>query len=138
MAITYKIIESHQDRISTIEVWDNGIIFLKLNNNCQVELADSERQYELLRSKFDGQNKLRVLVEPGQATTLSKESRVFSAVPERNLMTERTAVLTKTLAHRIIINFLINITRQQSMKMRMFDKREKAIEWLLALKDRSA
>ena len=134
MAHTHKVLESHKDRISTIEIWDNGIIFMNITNNCQVELEDAERQYELLRSKFDGKHKLRVLVEPGRYTTISKEARAFSAVIERNLMTAGTAVMAKTLAHRIIINFMINITRQQSMKMRMFDKREKAIEWLLALK----
>ena len=134
MANLYKILESHKDRISTIEIWDNGIIFIKIDNNCQVELEDSEHQYELLKSKFDGEHKLRVLVEPGRDTTLSKEARAFSSEPERNLMTLGTAVLAKTLAHRIIINFMINLMRKQNMKMRMFDKKDKAIEWLLALK----
>ena len=130
----YKVLESHRDRISTIEMWDNGIIFIKIDNNCEVELEDSEGQYELLKSKFDGRNKLRVLVEPGRDTTLSKEARAFSLEPERNLMTAGTAVLAKTLAHRIIVNFMINLMRKQNMEMRMFDKKDKAIAWLLALK----
>ncbi|MDZ4664099.1 MAG: hypothetical protein SGJ15_04425 [Bacteroidota bacterium] len=46
-------------------------------------------------------------------------------------MTLATAVITTSLAHRIVINFMISIIHQQTMKMKMFDSKEKAIEWLL-------
>ncbi len=131
----HSVIESHRDRTALIEFWDNGIIFIKIDDNVQVELEDSERQYNFLRSKFNGVNKLRVLVEPGRFTSISNEAREFSAAPERNAMTIGSAVLVKSLAHRIVINFMINFIRKQSMKMRMFDSKEKAIEWLLELKD---
>lgn len=128
---TYKTVKVFTDRVSTIEVWDNGILFFKLKDHITVELEDSKRQLEILRSEFDGVNKLRVLVEPGRYTDITKEAREFSARPESNTMTLANAVIVKSLAHRLIINFLINFTRQQAMKMRMFEDREKAIEWLL-------
>ena len=130
----FKVLESHRDRISTIEFWDNGIIFIKLDDNEQVELSDSRSQYEFLKSKFDGKHKHRVLVEPGRFTEISKEAREFSSKTDSNAMTLGTAVIVKTLAHRIIINFIINFTRQDAMKMKMFDSKEKAIDWLLKLK----
>lgn len=130
----YKVIEIINDRICTIEFWDNGIIFYRLEDHVTVELEDSMRQFEYLKSKFDGVNKMCVLVESGRYTDVSKEAREFSSRPETNSMTLASAVIVKSLAHRIIINFLINFTRQQNMKMRMFDDKEKAIEWLLSLK----
>ena len=131
-----EVLKSYRQRIANIELWSNGIVFIKIDNNCELEVADAKAQFEIVKSLFNGTNKLRVYVEPGRYTTISKEARAFSSKPENNTMTLGTAVLVQTLAHRIIINFLINIIRQQSMKMRMFDSREKAIEWLLLLEDK--
>lgn len=131
---TYKVLESHRRRISTIEFWDNGIVFMKLDDNETVELEDSKGHFEFLLSKFDDTNKLRILVEPGRYTEISKEAREYSSRGNSNVMTLGTAVIVRTLAHRIIINFIINITRQAAMRMKMFDNKEKAIEWLLNLK----
>lgn len=131
---TYNVLESYRQRISTIEFWDNEIIYVKLDDNEEVRLHDSKAQFEFLKSKFDGINRLRVLVEPGRYTEISKEAREFSSLPESNQMTLGSAVIVKSLAHRIIINFIINFTRQSSMKMKMFDNKEKAVEWLLSLK----
>ncbi len=131
-----QVIESIRHRIATIEVESNKIIHIYIDDNCEVELSDSKAQYEFLKANFDGIHKLRVYVEPGRYTSITKEARAFSARPQSNAMTLGTAVLVQTLAHRIIINFLIHILRQQNMKMRMFDKREKAIEWLLSLEQK--
>jgi len=134
LLLTSKVLESHRQRISTIEFWENGIIFIKLDDNEEVKLQDSKAQYEFLKSKFDGVNRLKVLVEPGRYTEISKEAREFSAQPESNLMTLGSAVIVKSLAHRIMINFIINFSLQGSMKMKMFDSKDKAIDWLLSLK----
>lgn len=131
---SYQILESYQDRVSTTEFWDNGIIFIKLEDNKQIELEDSKQQFELLNSKFNGINKHLVLVEPGHYTDLSKEAREFSEKPESNAMTFATAVIIRSLAQRIIINFMINFIKHGSMKMKMFENKEQAVEWLLTLK----
>lgn len=131
---TYTIIESITDRASTIEFWDNDIIFIKLNDNIQIELEDSKKQYLFLKSKYDGVNKHLILVEPGLDTSISKEAREFSSRPESNTMTKASAVIVKSLAHRILINFIIKLTHQQTMKMKLFDDKQKAIDWLLSFK----
>lgn len=131
---TYKVLESHRKRIATIEFWDNGVIYIKLDDHETVELEDSKTNFEFLLSKFNGKNKHRILVEPGRYTDISKEAREYSSQLDSNAMTLGTAVIVRTLAHRIMINFMINFTRQASMKMKMFDNRDKAIEWLMHLK----
>lgn len=130
----YSIVESHRGRVSTTEFWDNGIIFIKLDDNSEVTLEDSKIHHAFLKSKFDGKNKLRVLTESGRYTSITKEAREFSTLPETNKMTLASAVIIKSLAHRIVINFIISFARQQNMHMRMFENKEKAIEWLLSLK----
>jgi hypothetical protein len=133
---TYSVIETNSDRISNVEFWDNDIICIKLKDNEQVELEDAKKQYLFLKSKFDGINRHLVLVEPSVNTTISKEAREFSAKPESNAMTAATAVIVKSLAHRILINFIIKFTHQQTMKMKMFDDKQKAIDWLLTFKNK--
>lgn len=133
-AVKYSVLESYSDRASTVEFWDNDIVFIKLKDNIQIELEDSKKQYYFLKSKYDGINKHVILVEPGNDTSISKEAREFATKPESNAMTQATAVIVKSLAHRIIINFIINFTHQQTMKMKMFDNKQKAIDWLLSFK----
>ena len=133
-SLSYKILETYRDRVSVTEFWDNDIIYIKLEDNKQIELEDSIQQFELLNSKFDGINKHLVLVDPGRYTDLSKEAREFSEKPESNMMTFATAVIIKSLAQRIMINFMINLIKHGSMKMKMFENKEKAMEWLLSLK----
>lgn len=130
----YKITETIRLRVTTIDFWDNGITNILLDDNIEIVLADSTEQYKTLKARYDGKNRYKILVEPGRYTSISKEAREFSSVQERNNMTVATAVLVRSLAHRIIINFLINFTQKQNMKMRMFDSKEKAIEWLLSIK----
>jgi hypothetical protein len=129
---TYSVLDTHRDRTSTIEFWDNGIIYVKIDDNTEVQLSDSKAQYEFLRSKFDGKNMHRILVDPGKYTSLTKEAREFSQKPESNEMTLATAVIIRSLAQRIVINFMITMMHQQTMKMKMFDSKEKAIVWLLS------
>lgn len=131
---TYSVVETISDRASIIEFWDNDIICIKLKDNVQIELEDSKKQYLFLKSKFDGINKHLILVETGLDTSISKEAREFASKPESNEMTRATAVIVKSLAHRIIINFIIKFTHQQKMKMKMFDDKQKAIDWLLTFK----
>lgn len=126
------VVDSRRDRISRIEIWDNGIVFIRIDDNSEVSFQDSKDQQSFLKAKHDGLNKHLVLVEPGRYTSISKEAREFSTLPESNNMIVASAVIVKSIAHRIIINFIINFIRQQNMKMRMFDNKEKAIEWLLS------
>jgi len=71
-------------------------------------------------------------VDPGKFTTITKEAREYSQRPESNSTTLANAVVVKSLAQRILINFMIAVIHQQTMKMKIFDSKEKAIEWLLS------
>jgi len=132
--LKYDILESHTHRGSITSFWSNSIIHIKLKDNIQIELEDSKMQFELLKSKYDGTNKNLILVEIGNDCSISKEAREFGEKPESNEMTQAIAVVVKSLAHRIIINFIIKFTRNQTMKMKMFDDKQKAINWLLTFK----
>ena len=132
----YTILESHRYRISNLEVWDNGIIFIKLDDNQEVNINDAQDTHNFLEERYDGKTKFKVLTEPGRYSSITKEAREFSTMPETNKMTLASAVVVRSLAHRLVINFIISFVRQQNMRMRMFDNKEKAIEWLLSLENK--
>lgn len=129
IADKYLILESHRDRISTIEFWDNGIVFIKIDDRSQIEIEDMIAQYDFFKSKYNGKTKFRILVESGETTSISKEAREFKSKPENNELAIATAVIVKSLAHRILINFIINL--QLNKKSKMFDNKKRAIDWLL-------
>ncbi len=129
-----KVLESHKLNSSTFEIWDNGIICLRVDDNVTIELKDSIVHDEFLLNRFDGINQHKLLVESGVYSTISKEARDYALLPNKADMVSATAVVAKSLAHRILINFAIKVTQQKTMKMKMFDNRQKAVEWLLSHK----
>ena len=130
----YSVQETHVRTVFTINVWDNGIMHVEVPGNTVVQIKHIKGQYEFFKERYDQKNKFLILVESGHDSTLTKEAREFSSLPETNAMTEATAVVVKSLAERIIINFIINVTNRQAMKIRLFDNKDKAINWLLSLK----
>ncbi|MBL7917107.1 MAG: STAS/SEC14 domain-containing protein [Bacteroidia bacterium] len=133
MNTNFKVLESFKHGIAQVECWDNGIIYFKTDDYSETQLEDSVFQYEYLKSKFDGKNKLKILVEPGKFSTITKEAREFSTKPETNKMTMASAVVVSSLAQRLLISFIINLTQKQNMKMKIFETKQKALEWLLSI-----
>ena len=131
---TYSVIESHLDRISCIEFWDIDIVCIKLKEDVHIELEDIKEQRYFLSNKYDGYNKHLILVETNTNGSISKEAREFSAKPEINSTTKATAIISNSLADRILINFIVKFTKNYSVKMKIFDNKQKAIEWLLTFK----
>ncbi len=131
----YTILETHVVEMFTIHMLDNGIVHIEVAGNAIVDVRHLKAQRAFLKSRFDGKTKFSILVESGNDSTLTKEAREYTSLPETNAMTLATAVVVKSLAERIIINFIVNITSRQAMKIRLFDHKEQAVKWLLSLKE---
>lgn len=131
----YTILETHTVEMFTIHFWDNGIVHVEVAGNVVVDVKHIKAQHDFLKARYDHKNKFSILVESDYDSTLTKEAREYSSLPETNAMTLATAVVVKSLAERIIINFIINITSRQAMKIRLFDSKDKAVAWLLSNKE---
>lgn len=131
------ILETHTVEMFTVHFLDNGIVHVEVAGDSLIDTAHIKAQHDFLASRYDQKNKFCILVESGYDSTLTKEAREYSALPETNAMTLATAVVVKSLAERLIINFIINLTSRQAMKIRLFDTREKAMKWLLSVRDMS-
>ena len=128
----YSVRESFEDRISYIEFWDNGITCIKLKPHVYIEIDDIKTQRLFLSASSRAIQKHIILVETTIDSTISKAAREFAAEPEINSATKAAAIMVKSLANRIIINFIIRFSRKQTTQMKMFDNKQKAIDWLLS------
>jgi hypothetical protein len=133
----YTILETHSIEMFTIHILDNGITHVEVAGDTVVDVKHLKAQYEFFKSRYDGKTKFSILVESGYDSTLTKEAREYTSLPETNAMTKATAVVVKSLAERLIINFIINIISRQAMTLRLFDTKENAMNWLLSQKDSS-
>jgi hypothetical protein len=131
---TYSVRESFEDRISYIEFWDNGITCINLKPHVNIEIDDIKTQRLFLSANSRAIQKHLILVETSIDSTISKAAREFAAEPEINSVTKAVAIMVKSLANRIIINFIIKFSRKQTTQMKMFDNKQKAIDWLLSFK----
>ncbi len=133
IAEKHAVLETFTHPVFTINRMDTGIFHVQIAADTVLELKDVQDQHDFFKSRYDSVNKFIILVESGENSSLTKEAREYASLPETNSMTLGTAVVIKSLAERIITNFMINVVQQQAMKIRMFDNREKAIKWLLSL-----
>lgn len=129
----YTIIEVKTHRISRIERWDNGIICIKTDDHSQTEAEDVKFQFDYIKSIGPELHSVKILSEPGLNSSISKEARELTAKPDFNRYTKASAVVVKSLPQRLLINFIITISHKKEMRMKIFESRERAIEWLLSL-----
>jgi hypothetical protein len=134
----YTILETHTVEMFTIHFLSNGIVHLEVAGDTVIDVKHLKAQFDFLKSRYDGKTKFTILVESGYDSTLTKEAREYTALPGSNVLTLATAVVVKSLAERLIINFIINITSRQAMKIRLFDSKESAMKWLLSIKELSS
>jgi RNase adaptor protein for sRNA GlmZ degradation len=128
------VIESIKHELSMFEIWDNGIIYLQIDDNVCLELKHSKEHDDFLLNRFDGINRHKILVESGMYSSISPEARKHSTKQHESDMIDVVAIIAKSLADKILINFAIKMSKQKTMKMKMFDDKQKAVEWLLSHK----
>lgn len=130
---TPKIVDLKTNRIGSIERWDNGIICIKTHENSQTDAVDVKFQFDYIKSLASELRSVKILSEPGLHTTISKEARELTSKPEYNKYTKACAVVVKSVPQRLLINFIISLQHKKEMRMKVFESRERAIEWLLQI-----
>lgn len=109
---------------------ENGITYIIMKENCVIELADSEREYELLMSK---NLKLPlhaiVLLEP--LVNISSESRKFWLLGKGKNVFRTEAVVTSALGPKIMLLAAKRFFPGFKLKIKIFKKLTEAENWTL-------
>jgi len=129
----FRILKTVEFPTAHIEFWDNGIVYYKLADEVEIELQDSINHSEaILNNPPDGYKKYLILVVSGTKTTITKEAREYGENSPAHAITQAMAVVTDSLSQRIIINFIFLFFKRKNVSVKLFENKEKAIEWLLS------
>jgi len=91
-------------------------------------LADATEQHEAVRYLAGG-SKCPVLILTGNGGTIDNEGQDFYRSERVGEPALAEAIIAKSLAHKLIINFLIKFDRP-GRPIRMFIKEGEAVDWL--------
>lgn len=132
--IKHDILKAYELKNSKIEFWEEDLVYIEIYPNTEIDLDAAITQYNILKENRSKDKLYFVLVDSGKFTTITKEARDFSAKPESNDMSYALAVVIYSLAQRLIINFHSRFISRQKMKLKAFQNKEDALNWLMDLK----
>ena len=117
-----------------VQLLDNGIIKIDMLDGFTIDLEESV-QINIAQGEL-----LKGVKEPGltlmiadSTTQFTNDARGFSASKEGLRFSTAEALVVKTLAQRLVVNFYLKINKP-SVPSKAFDTEESAIEWLLSFK----
>lgn len=119
---------------STISLRQDGIIHIQFNDLVTIGLKESREINDTI-GEFGSGKKMRVLMESALNTNFEKEAREFSASEEGHRYTLADALIAKSTAQSIFINFYLKINRPVG-PTKSFTTLNAATDWLLALPER--
>jgi hypothetical protein len=108
----------------------DGIVVMRIKQDVEIDLTKSRELFELLKQHVQQTGKkARVLVIPDSSATVTKEAREFAATDESSSITTAEAIIVKTIAQKLIINFTLKFYKPKR-HMKMFTQEDEAIKWL--------
>lgn len=123
-----KIKETIEFPKSIYSFTEEGIVIVSIKDNAHMELVDTLIEYRAMQEKVE-YLPARILVKPGQNTSISKEVREFVNKPSSKALVLCQAILVDNLAHKIIANFMMKLYKQPGA-FKVFSNEEEAINWL--------
>ncbi len=123
MSETQKI----ETRISCISKLDEDMVRVEVKKDIEAELDDLEENYQAYLSLF-GFKQLYFLVVFNEGSNTSLEVRNAFA-NKRSSFKKAEAIVVKSIAHKIIANFILKI-QKPAHKMQVFNDEQSALDWL--------
>lgn len=120
------VLATYHVRSGFIQHRSDGIIYIKIDDDVEVDLEDSKEHYEIVKKIF---NRVPgyVITESGTNSTVTKEVREFvQSIP---VVSKAEAVVVNSLAQRLVINFMIKF-HKPGKKIKVFNNVKAAVEWL--------
>ena len=113
---------------STLKWRDDGIMEVTITKKGTLELHEHQELVEAVGMLSSGR-KVPILVILNNEILPSLETRKFMASEESVIYTKARAFIVKSLAHRIVGNFIIRV-QTPKVPVQMFVDEKKAVKWL--------
>lgn len=121
------------DGKAELSLLENNIVKVAVYDYVHLEEADVKNIHEL-KIRMVKNRRHFVLLVPGKFWSASKEAREFSAKEEVSEKRMAKAIVTSTLAHKIIGNFFLRVNQPKSL-VKLFNSETEAISWLKKLSE---
>jgi hypothetical protein len=112
----------------TISLVEPHIVRIHIHEDAEIELNDAKLMRENALSLVNGE-KFTILFDANHRGTITPEARAQFACKEYTDVRVGAAILTNSLANKIIGNFFIKFNKPAS-PTRIFSNEPSAIEWL--------
>lgn len=125
------VIKEIKFNFGVIQLLSNSIVRLEIFDDVLVSLHEC-RVLNNAIGEINNNQLSRVLMVPNENTNFTSEAREFSASEEGLKFTIADALISKNLAHKILINFYLKFNKPPKPS-RVFENEEEAMEWLLTM-----
>lgn len=113
---------------SFCERLENNIIYVHVNNDADIDVEQVSQIRETNEKLANGTNYV-VLFEIAEFAFVSKEAREYGGENKLGELRKAMAIVVKSMAHRLLANFFINVNKPPT-PTKVFNDKEKALEWL--------
>lgn len=113
---------------SFCERLENNIIYVHVNNDAEIDVEQILQIRETNEKLANGVNYV-VLFEIAEFAFISKEAREYGGENELGELRKAMAIVVKSMAHRLLANFFINVNKPPT-PTKVFNDKKKALEWL--------
>lgn len=119
----------------TVELYidEERILRVTVLEGAEIDIEEAKENFESARKLSEGKRMLK-LVDAKAYFTMTKRARDFAASKETNEFNIARAIVTNSLANRLLINFFITFHKPQT-PVKMFSSEEEALKWLRKFKE---
>lgn len=128
MRISNNVADTIEVRTADICLREDDIICVCVKDDVDIDITDSKETFEAVKSFAVG-GKKPVLVFTGKGGTITNEVKRFSASQAAGEPTIAEAVIARSLAHKLVVNFLIKFANM-GRPMKLFSNEREAVAWL--------
>ena len=107
---------------------ENGILQCDVFPNAEITIEEGKKIMEA-SFKLSNGKKLPILADMRRIKSMPRESRIYLSGEEATKTASALAVLIETSISKIIGNFILGLNKP-TYPVKMFNSKQKAIEWL--------
>jgi hypothetical protein len=116
---------------ATVSLRDDGIVYVRYNENTLLDVNLQMRMLEVL-NEITGKKKSHFIFDAAEGLILTKEARDNAIAMEDKTPVLATAVVADNLGYRIIANFYIKVNKPKG-KYKVVKSVEEGVIWLNSL-----
>jgi hypothetical protein len=121
----------HKTRLNEIWIDDSGILHIKMKAG-EVDLEEAMACFDIYAKLGCAEKKVLQIMDARDGFSVTREARDYSAHEGKKYFIA-SAIISKSLAVRIIVNFFNRFYRQP-VPFKLFEDKEEALEWLKKFK----